>query len=114
MHLVFFEEALVLVCRLCRLFLLEQQHIVLQGIVGSGRTSLTRLAAFTCGFECVEPPWNSVHSLGTDSSGDTTLDGDHGAGLPPRKNQQERLFGIFATSLKQRYTRGCFVLAYFC
>lgn len=49
MQLVFFEDALEHLTRICRTVALPQGNCLLVGIGGSGKSSLARLAAFTIG-----------------------------------------------------------------
>ncbi|XP_066245712.1 dynein axonemal heavy chain 10 isoform X2 [Euwallacea similis] len=51
MNLVLFNDALEHLTRVHRGLRLEQGHVMLVGVGGSGKTSITRLAAFTAGCE---------------------------------------------------------------
>eukprot|EP00899_Mesostigma_viride_P024727 jgi/Mesvir1/5439/Mv15498-RA.1 len=54
MNLVLFQEAVEHVARIVRALSLDAQHLMLMGRGGTGRRSLTRLAAFIMGYQVVD------------------------------------------------------------
>lgn len=56
LNLVFFEDAVNHLLRICRVLRTPQSNMILVGVGGSGKRSLTQLAAFICGHKLVEVP----------------------------------------------------------
>ncbi|XP_071452908.1 dynein axonemal heavy chain 1-like [Hetaerina americana] len=63
MNLVFFQDALCHVARIARILMQPHGNALLLGMGGSGRQSLTKLAAHTCSYKCVRIELTKNYSL---------------------------------------------------
>lgn len=72
MDLVLFEDAMKHVARIVRVIMNSGGHALLVGVGGSGKQSLSRLAAFICGYSVVQIVISSTYGL-TDLKEDLKL-----------------------------------------
>lgn len=63
MNIVFFADAVVHVTRVGRVLRQPRGNVMLVGVGGSGKQSLTRIAAFVAGYECVQIEINRGYGL---------------------------------------------------
>eukprot|EP00698_Gefionella_okellyi_P005145 TRINITY_DN1471_c0_g1_i4.p1 TRINITY_DN1471_c0_g1~~TRINITY_DN1471_c0_g1_i4.p1 ORF type:complete len:2448 (+),score=753.76 TRINITY_DN1471_c0_g1_i4:538-7881(+) len=64
MNLLLFEDALKHVCRISRIIENPSGHALLVGVGGSGKQSLSRLAAFVSGYTVIQITISSTYSVG--------------------------------------------------
>ena len=63
MDLVLFDDAMKHIARIVRVVMNSGGHALLVGVGGSGKQSLSRLAAFICGFKVVQIVISSTYGL---------------------------------------------------